>query len=138
METLSIVAYRQPLTRSEVESIRGVDCGGTLKYLFEKGLVRIIGRKEEPGRPIIYATSKEFLELFSLKALSDLPALHEFHELWDEHQEIVDDQTPLDEKAESEEEEVHSKEEDAPLVSEQGEAAENRTPPEKPNLSDHE
>ncbi len=151
METLSIVAYRQPLTRSEVESIRGVDCGGTLKYLFEKGLVRIIGRKEEPGRPIIYATSKEFLELFSLKALSDLPALHEFHELWDEHQEIVDDQTPLDEKAESEEE-VQSKEEDEalaaagnaeenddePLVSEQGEAAENRHPPEKPDLSDHE
>ncbi|MCP4199375.1 MAG: SMC-Scp complex subunit ScpB [Proteobacteria bacterium] len=165
METLSIVAYRQPLTRSEVESIRGVDCGGTLKYLFEKGLVRVIGRKEEPGRPIIYATSKEFLELFSLKALSDLPALHEFHELWDEHQEIVDDQTPLDEKAESEEE-VQSKEEDEalaaagnaeeddskvlaaagnaeedddePLVSEQGEAAENRHPPEKPDLSDHE
>lgn len=97
METLAIVAYRQPLTRAEVEAIRGVDCGGTLKYLFEKGLVRIIGRKEEPGRPIIYATSKDFLELFSLKSLSDLPALHEFHELWDEHQELVDEQTPEEE-----------------------------------------
>lgn len=90
LETLSIVAYRQPLTRAEVEDIRGVDSGGTLKFLFEKGLVRVFGRKEEPGRPIIYGTSQQFLELFGLKSLHDLPALHEFSELWDEHQEIVD------------------------------------------------
>jgi segregation and condensation protein B len=96
LETLAIVAYRQPLTRAEVEAIRGVDCGGVMKYLFEKGLIRVIGRKEEPGRPIIYGTSQAFLELFGLKSLSDLPALHEFSELWDEHQEMVDVEAPLE------------------------------------------
>ncbi len=104
LETLSIVAYRQPLTRTEVESIRGVDCGGVLKYLFEKQLVRVIGRKEEPGRPIIYGTSQTFLELFGLKALSDLPALHEFSELWEDHQQIVNEETPLTEEPEEESE----------------------------------
>jgi segregation and condensation protein B len=93
LETLAIVAYRQPITRADVEDIRRVDCGGTLKFLFEKGLVRVLGRKEEPGRPILYGTSQEFLELFSLKALGDLPSLREFSELWDEHQELVDELT---------------------------------------------
>ena len=101
LESLAIVAYRQPLTRAEVEEIRGVDSGGVLKYLFEKELVRVIGRKEEPGRPIIYGTSKAFLELFGLKSLSDLPALHEFSDLWDEHQKIVDEETPLSEDNEA-------------------------------------
>ena len=94
LETLAIVAYRQPLTRAEAEQIRGVDCGGVLKYLFEKELVRVIGRKEEPGRPIIYGTTNAFLELFGLKSLSDLPALHEFSELWEENQRIVDEEMP--------------------------------------------
>lgn len=94
LETLAIVAYRQPLTRAETEQIRGVDCGGVLKYLFEKELVRVIGRKEEPGRPIIYGTTNAFLELFGLKSLSDLPALHEFSELWEENQRIVDEEMP--------------------------------------------
>lgn len=101
LETLAIVAYRQPLTRAEAEGIRGVDCGGVLKFLFEKELVRIIGRKEEPGRPIIYGTSQTFLELFGLKSLSDLPALHEFTELWEDHQDIIDTETPLDEQPDS-------------------------------------
>ncbi|MCP4675080.1 MAG: SMC-Scp complex subunit ScpB [Deltaproteobacteria bacterium] len=115
LETLSIVAYRQPLTRTEVESIRGVDCGGVLKYLFEKQLVRVIGRKEEPGRPIIYGTSQTFLELFGLKALSDLPALHEFSELWEDHQQIVDEETPLVEEPEGEpEDEPEGETEDEP------------------------
>jgi segregation and condensation protein B len=91
LETLAIVAYRQPVTRSEVEEIRRVDSGGTLRFLFEKALVRVLGRKEEPGRPIIYGTSAAFLELFNLKSLTDLPSLHEFTELWEEHQEIIDD-----------------------------------------------
>ena len=90
LETLAIVAYRQPITRAEVEEIRRVDSGGTLKFLFEKGLVRVLGRKEEPGRPMIYGTTSEFLALFGLKSLGDLPALHEFTELWDEHRELVD------------------------------------------------
>ena len=91
LETLAIVAYRQPVTRAEVEDIRRVDSGGTLRFLFERALVRILGRKEEPGRPIIYGTSAAFLELFNLKSLTDLPSLHEFTELWEEHQEIIDD-----------------------------------------------
>ncbi|MBN2531028.1 MAG: SMC-Scp complex subunit ScpB [Deltaproteobacteria bacterium] len=91
LETLAIVAYKQPCTRAEVEDVRRVDCGGTLKFLFEKELVRVLGRKEEPGRPIIYGTSSKFLELFNLKSLSDLPSLHEYTELWDEHRELVDD-----------------------------------------------
>jgi segregation and condensation protein B len=91
LETLAIVAYRQPVTRADVEDVRRVDCGGTLKFLFEKGLVRVLGRKEEPGRPILYGTSQEFLELFGLKSLSDLPSLREFTELWDEHQDLVDE-----------------------------------------------
>jgi segregation and condensation protein B len=99
LEALAIVAYRQPITRAEAEQIRGVDCGGVLKYLFEKNLVRVIGRKEEAGRPIIYGTTKTFLELFGLKSLSDLPALHEFSELWEENQKLVDTETPLDPSA---------------------------------------
>ena len=91
LETLAIVAYRQPVTRAEVEEIRRVDSGGTLRFLFEKALVRVLGRKEEPGRPIIYGTSAAFLELFNRKSLNDLPSLHEFTELWEEHQEIIDD-----------------------------------------------
>ncbi|MCU0664264.1 MAG: SMC-Scp complex subunit ScpB [Myxococcota bacterium] len=93
IETLAIIAYRQPLTRAEVEEIRGVDCGGVLKFLFEKGLIRIIGRKETPGRPSIWGTSQMFLDLFGLRALGDLPPLHEFSELWDEHKELVDTTT---------------------------------------------
>ncbi len=105
LETLAIVAYRQPVTRAEVEEIRRVDSGGTLRFLFEKALVRILGRKEEPGRPIIYGTSAAFLELFNLKALNDLPSLHEFTELWEEHQEIIDDDFGADEETEENPEE---------------------------------
>lgn len=94
IETLAIVAYKQPCTRAEVEDVRRVDCGGTLKFLFEKSLVRVLGRKEEPGRPIIYGTSSVFLELFNLKSLSDLPSLREFTELWDEHQALLDEEEP--------------------------------------------
>jgi segregation and condensation protein B len=91
LETLAIVAYRQPATRAEVEDVRRVDCGATIHYLFEKGLIRVLGRKEEPGRPIIYGTSAAFLELFGLKSLDELPSLREFTELWREHQELVDE-----------------------------------------------
>lgn len=81
LETLSIVAYRQPVTRAEVEYLRGVDSGGVLKTLLEKRLVRILGKKDVPGRPMIYGTSREFLELFGLRSLSELPTLKEFSEL---------------------------------------------------------
>ena len=84
LETLSIVAYRQPITRPEVDDIRGVDAGPVLKGLLERDLVRIIGKKDEPGRPMLYGTTQTFLQVFSLKSLRDLPTLREFTELNDE------------------------------------------------------
>jgi segregation and condensation protein B len=81
LETLAIVAYRQPITRAEVEHLRGVDCGGVLKSLLEKRLVKILGKKDIPGRPLIYGTSKEFLEIFGLKDLKSLPTLKEIQAL---------------------------------------------------------
>jgi segregation and condensation protein B len=77
LETLAIVAYRQPVIRPAIEEIRGVDSGSVLHTLLERGLVKVMGRKELPGRPIVYGTSKAFLELFSLNSLSDLPRLQE-------------------------------------------------------------
>ena len=81
LETLAIIAYRQPITRPEIEQLRGVDSGGVLETLLERRLVRIAGRKEAPGRPIMYATSPEFLEVFGLRDLEGLPDLEEFKEL---------------------------------------------------------
>lgn len=81
LETLAIVAYRQPLTRHEVETIRGVDCAGVLKTLLERRLVKITGRKAAAGRPLLYGTGQEFLQCFGLKDLSELPKLREFEEL---------------------------------------------------------
>lgn len=81
LETLAIIAYRQPITRAEVEYLRGVDSGGVLKTLLEKKLLRILGKKDIPGKPLIYGTSREFLELFNLKDLSSLPTLKEIQEL---------------------------------------------------------
>jgi segregation and condensation protein B len=81
LETLAIVAYNQPIIRADVEHIRGVDCGGILRQLMERKLVRVLGRKEIPGRPLIYATSKLFLELFDLKDLKDLPTPKEIEEM---------------------------------------------------------
>ncbi len=94
LETLAIVAYRQPVTRPEVEEIRAVDCGAVLKALLERKLVKILGKKEEPGRPILYGTTREFLEFFALKDLASLPTLREFHELSEEHREIVEKEEP--------------------------------------------
>jgi len=72
-ETLAIVAYRQPIMRADIEAIRGVHCGETLRLLMEKGLVRIAGRDDSLGRPVLYGTTKKFLQLFGLKSLKDLP-----------------------------------------------------------------
>ena len=77
LETLAIIAYRQPIIRPAIEEIRGVDSGWVLRTLLEKGLIKITGRKDLPGRPIIYGTAKAFLELFGLNTLSDLPTLKE-------------------------------------------------------------
>ncbi len=81
VETLSIVVYRQPVTRPEVDEIRGVDSGAALKVLLERDLIRMMGRKEEAGRPVLYGTTSQFLTFFGLKSLRDLPTLREFTEL---------------------------------------------------------
>jgi segregation and condensation protein B len=72
-ETLAIVAYRQPITRADVEAVRGVQCGDVLGQLMDKGLVRIAGRDESLGRPILYGTTRKFLQLYGLKSLRELP-----------------------------------------------------------------
>jgi segregation and condensation protein B len=84
LETLAIVAYRQPVTRPEVDEIRGVDSGPVLRNLLERNLVKILGKREEPGNPLIYGTTREFLEFFGLNTLNDLPSLREYTELGDE------------------------------------------------------
>ena len=89
METLAIVAYKQPIVKSEIESIRGVDVGAPLKSLLDRKLIRIVGRKDVPGKPIIYGTTRKFLEVFNLKDLMDLPNLRELKEL-NQQQEIVE------------------------------------------------
>lgn len=78
LETLSVIAYRQPVTRADIEFIRGVNVDGAIKTLLEKGLVKIVGRKEVPGRPMLYGTTKEFLDHFGLSAVKDLPSLAEY------------------------------------------------------------
>jgi segregation and condensation protein B len=72
-ETLAIVAYRQPIMRADVEGIRGVQCSEVLRQLMEKGLVRIAGRDQSLGRPVLYGTTRKFLQVFGLKSLKDLP-----------------------------------------------------------------
>ncbi len=81
METLAIIAYRQPVLRSDIEHLRGVDCGGVLRNLLERELIRALGRKDLPGRPIVYGTTKRFLEFFDLKDLKDLPTLKDLEDL---------------------------------------------------------
>ena len=83
METLAVVAYKQPVVKSEIDRIRGVDGGSSLKGLLEKKFVRIMGRKDVPGKPIMYGTTKKFLEVFNLKDLSELPTLKELKDLQD-------------------------------------------------------
>jgi segregation and condensation protein B len=89
LETLAIVAYRQPITRPEIDEIRGVDSGGTLKVLLDRQLIRSLGKREEVGRPVLYGTTKEFLDFFSLGDLRELPTLREYSELTDESRSMM-------------------------------------------------
>ena len=81
LETLAIVAYRQPCTRAEIEDVRGVDAGGVLRSLLERRWIKIVGRKDEPGRPLLYATTPEFLETFGLENLRAMPTLRDLESL---------------------------------------------------------
>ena len=84
LETLAIIAYKQPVTRLDVESLRGVNVDGVVKTLLEKNLIRIAGKKDIIGRPFVYGTTRQFLEYFGLKSLDDLPKLEEFIKTMDE------------------------------------------------------
>lgn len=95
LESLAIIAYKQPLVRSEIEEIRGVETSGVLRTLCERKLVRIVGRKDVPGRPIMYGTTKFFLEHFGLQDLSQLPPLREFKELGESEQALL----PIEDEA---------------------------------------
>ena len=111
LEVVSVVAYRQPVTRAEIDQIRGVDSGAVLRSLLDRQLVRIAGHREVPGRPIVYATTRRFLEVFGLGRLGDLPNLRELEEIGD----AEDEAAGLEGAAtESEEESAVVEEETAP------------------------
>jgi len=86
LESLAIIAYKQPLTKSEIESLRNVNVDGVMKNLLEKNLIRISGRKKIPGRPFVFGTTRQFLEHFGLKSLDDLPKFEDFNVLAQEAQ----------------------------------------------------
>ncbi len=98
LETLAIIAYKQPITRSEIEAIRGVNIGGIVRNLMERRLVKIVGKKDVPGKPMMYGTSADFLQYFGLKDLSSLPTLKEFQEL--EASEEIMEQTEVEKASE--------------------------------------
>ena len=100
LETLAIIAYRQPITRPEIDEIRGVDSSATLRLLLDRALVRVLGKREEVGRPILYGTTKEFLDFFSLSDLRELPTLREYSELTAESRQVMSDRlgVPLGEE----------------------------------------
>ncbi len=106
LETLAIVAYKQPITRTEVETIRGVNIGGIMRNLMERRLVKIVGKKDVPGKPMLYGTTMEFLQYFGLKDLSSLPTLKEFQEL--EAGEEVMEEVPAAEGEDAKREEAAS------------------------------
>jgi segregation and condensation protein B len=99
LETLAIIAYRQPITRAEIEAIRGVDVDGVIATLLERNLIRAVARKDVPGRPFLYGTTPEFLQLFNLQDLSHLPTLKEMEEI--SLPEILPDTIALDHLEES-------------------------------------
>lgn len=96
LESLAIIAYKQPVTRLEIESIRGVNCEGVLHSLLEVGLVRIMGYKQVPGRPMLYGTTDRFLELFGLKNLADLPPLDELEEMLKQKEKKLEEEEKKD------------------------------------------
>ncbi len=99
METLAIVAYRQPIVRSDVEKIRGVDATPTLKTLIDRGFIKIVGHQETIGQPALYGTTQQFLEVFGLSSLAELPTLRDLQQLEvhadvDEEPEVSEEEVP--------------------------------------------
>ena len=94
LETLSIIAYKQPTTRAEVEVVRGVDCSGVIRSLLEKKLITILGKKDIIGRPFLYGTTSRFLEVFGLENLASLPAIEKVEQLKDLESPLLEKDTP--------------------------------------------
>jgi len=113
METLAIIAYRQPIVRAEIEHVRGVDSGGVLKKLLERRLIRIVGKRDEPGQPLIYGTTKEFLELFELNSLKDMPPLADLKELAQRHMEGRSEDAP---ERDSEKKQIEEDDDEEPTL----------------------
>ena len=93
LETLSAIAYHQPITLAEISALRGVDSTHTLKTLLQKGLVKIVGRKKSPGNPLIYRTSEKFLSYFGLNSIKDLPSPEELSKILEE-EDISEEDSP--------------------------------------------
>jgi segregation and condensation protein B len=104
LETLAIIAYKQPVSRADIELIRGVNSDGVTAHLLEKELIKIVGRKDVPGRPYLYGTTKEFLEYFGLKSLENLPKMEDFSKLQDE----MEGEAPASEPAQQPQDEQQS------------------------------
>jgi segregation and condensation protein B len=112
LETLSIIAYKQPVTKSELERIRGVNCDYAIQKLLEKELVAIQGRSDGPGRPLLYGTSDKFMDYFGLKSLDDLPKPKEFREPSNQigEQAPIEEPIPVEEPAVTEHEPLQEEE----------------------------
>ena len=95
LESLAIIAYKQPLTKAEIESLRNVNVDGVMKSLLDKNLIRICGRKKIPGRPFVFGTTREFLEHFGLKSLADLPKMEDFTVMAQKTQEAANEIEPI-------------------------------------------
>ena len=134
LETLAIVAYKQPITRSEVEAVRGVNIGGIIRNLMERRLVKIVGKKDVPGKPLLYGTSSEFLQYFGLKDLSSLPTLKEFQEL--EAGEEIMEEVPLPRTAGSPDRQAAPEESTSGESAHPGDVAENRASGTEPVTAD--
>lgn len=120
LETLAVIAYRQPVTRAEIEHVRGVDAGAVVRSLLDRKLVRIAGHRDVPGRPMLYGTTRRFLEVFGLERLDDLPTLREIEDLLpggggsdEAGEELSGDATPADVPAPEEDTAAASDEPDA-------------------------
>jgi len=98
LEVLATIAYKQPVTTPEIEAIRGVNSSGVIKTLLERNLIKVTGRMEAVGNPIMYATTREFLEYFGLRSLKDLPTLKEFQEIMEEVEEQEENGPAADEE----------------------------------------
>lgn len=108
LESMAIIAYKQPVTRADIEMIRGVNSDGVVAHLLSKELIKVIGRKDVPGRPFVYGTTKQFLEYFGLKSLDDLPTLEEFPSLQPTNDSVILELTDDDMQESAGEGEVHN------------------------------